>query len=81
MNIKNRQMRAYQAKHRGTKNSYATQFENATIVLAWLDGSLSEGQVAKVLGVDRLDARDLRERLVARGVELGGALLAKTKLR
>lgn len=71
-----RAMRGYQAKARGTRQSFATLYENALIVLAWERAELSEGQAAKALGLDRLSARILRDDLVLAGIRIGSELLA-----
>mgnify|MGYP001604300479 CR=1 FL=1 len=57
---KRRKDRAYQQKHRNSKRSYVTEIENLGFLLAWESGDLSEGQLAKRLGIDRVELRDMR---------------------
>jgi hypothetical protein len=73
--LKQRRYRLYQAKHRGTACSLKTELENAQLLLAWETGNLSEGQFAKVLGIDRLAARVMRDEAVAEGMQLAEAIL------
>lgn len=44
--------------------------EDVLILLAWEAGELSEGQVAKVLRRQRVDARAMREYALLEGVEV-----------
>jgi hypothetical protein len=76
-----RAMRRYQARHRGSAQSYVTRYEDAVIVLAWVEGLLSEGQAAKALGLDRLDARARRDWLIADGAVIGAELWQATKTK
>ena len=79
MNIKNilakRVMRTYQERHRCMAPGPQSRFENAAICAAWASGDLSEGQVAKALGIDRLMARkmldDVRNLGTALASEMG----------
>lgn len=43
--------------------------DEAAVVAAWSHGMLSEGEAARVLGGDRLHARDRRAAVIARGME------------
>ena len=58
---KNRYDRLCQQKHRGSKRSYLTEIEDLKICLAWEAGELSEGQVAKALGYDRVTCRAIAQ--------------------
>lgn len=40
------------------------------VVAAWMNAELSEGQAARALGLDRLSARILRDKIVAVGIEV-----------
>lgn len=42
---------------------------DACVVAAWMDAELSEGQAMRALGLDRVSARILRDKIVAVGVE------------
>lgn len=42
---------------------------DACVVAAWMDAELSEGQAARALGLDRVSARILRDKIVGRGCE------------
>jgi len=66
---KRRLDRAYQRNHRGSKRSYVTEIENLRVLLAWEAGELSEGQAAKRLGLDRIDLRDMRIKVIAETVQ------------
>lgn len=55
-----RQARIAQAKHRGTKQSHKTERENLLLILAWEAEILSEGQVSRIMGLDRVTLRTMR---------------------
>jgi hypothetical protein len=74
-----RMNRSYQAKHRKSKRSYLSDYEDAVIVLAWERGDLSEGQASKALGLDRLSARIRRDDLVSAGLAMAATLLDKRR--
>jgi hypothetical protein len=65
-----RQARAYQAAHRGSGRSYKTELENALLLLAWEAAELSEGQISRILDVDRLEIRKMRQEAIDAGMEL-----------
>lgn len=73
---KQRQDRIAQAKHRSTGVSHKTVAENNALLLAWEAAVLSEGQVSKALGVDRLEIRRMRAEAIQAGVNLADALLS-----
>lgn len=58
---KRRKDRFYQQRHRGSRRSYVTEIENLNVLVAWQAGTLSEGQAAKRLNVDRLSLREMRD--------------------
>lgn len=62
---KRRQDRLAQQRHRGSKRSYVTEIENLRVLLAWEAGHLSEGQAARILGLHRIDLRDMKFREIA----------------
>lgn len=62
--------REAQRKHRGGRRCIATDFEDACILLAWAGGEISEGTVARALGVGRIDARMMRDELILWGANL-----------
>jgi hypothetical protein len=74
--LKQRTMRAYQAKHRGSKTSFKTQIENLQILLAWEAAELTEGQAARALNVCRIEAREMREKAIRAGEEIAGEIIA-----
>lgn len=43
---------------------------DACVVAAWMNAELSEGQAMRALGLDRVSARILRDKIVAIGVEM-----------
>ena len=43
---------------------------DACVVAAWMNAELSEGQAMRALGLDRISARILRDKIVAVGVEM-----------
>lgn len=71
---KRRDDRLSQQRHRASKRSYVTDYENAAIVAAWEAGELTEGQAASALGRDRLGARLLREAVIGAGIDLASKL-------
>lgn len=73
---KQRAQRLYQQKHRGG-GSIKTELENAYLMLAWEAAELSEGQIASILGTDRLSIRLMREGAIARAMRIAEGLLAK----
>lgn len=78
MNLKKQRMaRLYQGKSRGDRHSYKTELENVRLLLACEAGDLSEGQVSRVLGIDRVSLRMMREGAVAAGMALAEELLGK----
>ena len=72
-----RQMRIYKNKSRGDSRSYKTELENVQMLLAWESGDLSEGQLSRALGIDRVTLRMMRDGALASGVKIAGDLLAK----
>jgi len=72
-----RAARLAQAKHRGTKRSHVTALEDALIVLAWEATLLSEGQVSRLLDMDRVSLRIRRETLLADAMRLAEAMDAE----
>ena len=64
---KKRSDRIAQQKHRGSKRSYVTEIENLQIIIAWQAGELSEGMAAKIMGVDRLTLRTMRDKAISAG--------------
>lgn len=71
--LQQRQARLYQAAHRGSR-SIKTELENVRLLLAWEAELLSEGQVATMLGIDRVTLRLMREAAIAEGMKLAEAL-------
>lgn len=69
-----RAARGYQAKHRGTATSLKTELENTLLMLAWEAEVLSEGQLAKILGMDRIAVRDLRMEMLNKAEALADSL-------
>ena len=67
---KTRYMREYQAQRRGTKRSLKSEADSACILLAWEAGKISEGQAAKLMGVDRVTARDRKITMINQGIAL-----------
>ncbi len=74
MTDKVRYNRLAQAKHRGSKRSYKTELENAQIMMAWLNADLSEGQAARILGMERVALRVMRDDAIAEGIRLAEKL-------
>lgn len=70
---KRRKLRLYQQKHRGG-GSLKTELENAYLMLAWEAEELSEGQVASILGTDRLSVRLMREGAIAKAMQVAEGL-------
>jgi len=69
--LQRRQGRLAQQRHRSSAVSYVTEWENTLVLLAWEAGELSEGQVSKLLGVHRIEARGMRIAAIERGREIG----------
>jgi hypothetical protein len=69
MGYSRRQMRDYMQRRRGRAPGPKSLLEDtqARICLYWHQGRLSEGQAAHLLGLDRLGARELRDRLFGWG--------------
>ena len=65
-----RYMREYQARRRGTKRSYKSEADSACVLLAWEAGEITEGVAAKLLGIDRVSARERKQCMIMRGVQL-----------
>ena len=76
-----RQARLAQAKHRNSRRSYKTDAENLGLLLLWEAELLSEGQVAKALGTDRLTVRLMREGAMVEALKLAEALMPAPDLR
>ncbi len=70
---KRRADRISQQKSRGG-GSIKTELENAYLMLAWEAEQLSEGQVASILGTDRLSVRLMREGAIARALQVAEGL-------
>ena len=66
--------RLYQGKSRGDRRSYKTELENVQLLLVWEAGDLSEGQVAGLLGVNRVSLRMMRDGAKAAGMALANEL-------
>lgn len=75
---KARGVRASQVKHRGSKRSIATDFEDALLFLAWEGALLSEGQMAAILDIDRVTLRKKREAFLDRAMLIAEALNRRT---
>lgn len=74
-----RAARIAQAKHRGTKASHKTAMENALMILAWEAVILSEGQVSRMLGLDRVSVRELRLKMLDEATALAKSLDEKSR--
>ena len=68
------QMREYQAKRRGGR-SYVSeikalqeQVRRLEICMAWEAGEIGESTAMKLMGIDRLSAREVRLTAIARGL-------------
>ena len=66
--------RIAQAKHRGTKTSHKTELENLRLLLCWEAEQLSEGQLSKLLDVDRITLRKMRLDAIDAGMKLAEQL-------
>lgn len=75
-----REARIAQAKHRGTRESAKTVLENTLLMLAWEAEVLSEGQVSRLLRLDRVSVREMRLDLLDRATALADALYGKVPL-
>lgn len=71
--LKKRRARFYQAKHRGS-TSRETELENALLILCWEGEQLSEGQLSKMLDLDRVSIRKMRHDFLDRGMKIAEAL-------
>lgn len=71
---KQRAARMAQAKHRGSKTSPKTEHENTLIILAWEAELLSEGQCSRMLDMDRISLRKLRDATLDRAMVFAEAL-------
>lgn len=69
-----RAARIAQAKHRGTKASHKTELENLQLLLCWESTDLSEGQLSKLLDVDRITLRQMRLDAIDAGMKLAELL-------
>lgn len=69
-----RAARIAQAKHRGTKASHKTELENLQLLLCWESTDLSEGQLSKLLDVDRITLRQMRLDAIDAGMKLAEQL-------
>ncbi len=78
---KQRQSRKHQAAHRGTRRSYKTELENLQLLLCWEWGSLSEGQMARILDIDRVSLRKMRIDAVNAGMLIAEALAPPLEMR
>jgi len=72
-----RKNRLAQANHRKSSRSYKTESENLGLLLAWEAGDLSEGQVVKALGIDRMTLRIMRDGARASAMALAEELLGE----
>lgn len=79
--LKQRAARVAQAKHRGTKASHKTEMENALLMLAWESETLSEGQVSRLLDLDRVSVRQMRLDLLDRATALADALYGRAPVQ
>lgn len=77
--VQSRKVREYKMKSRGDARSYKTDIEDLCILLSWLNGDLSEGQVSKALGLSRIQAREKMDAAIAYGGEFGEALWRKAR--
>jgi hypothetical protein len=66
--------RLAQAKHRGSKASHKTELENALMILAWEAEVLSEGQVSRLLDLDRVSIRQMRLDMIDRATKFAESL-------
>ncbi len=76
---KQRAARLAQAKHRGSKVSHKTECENALLILAWEAEILSEGQLARMLDLDRVSIRQMRLDMLDKATALAESLDEATK--
>lgn len=72
-----RQSRLHQAKHRGSKRSFKTELENLQLLLCWEAEQLSEGQMSKLLDLDRVTLRQARLNALDAGMKLANELARK----
>jgi len=76
-----RAARLAQAKHRGTKASHKTMFENALLMLAWEAEVLSEGQLSRILDIDRVSIRQMRLDLIDQATALADSFYGRSTCR
>lgn len=69
-----RQSRIHQATHRGSRRSYKTELENLQLLLCWESEQLSEGQMSRMLDIDRVSLRMMRLDAINSGMKLAEAL-------
>lgn len=62
-----RYQREYKARRRGTL-PWKSIAEDAAVLVAWARGELSEGQAARTLGCDRVEARERLWRAIEAGM-------------
>lgn len=77
--IGKRKNREWKRRERGDRTSYIDEYENAAMIVAHLRGYLSEGQVARALGTDRLGVRAIADQLTDLGETMGNALFQEVK--
>ncbi len=70
---KRRANRLAKQRERGG-GSIKTELENAYLMLAWEAERLSEGQVARILGADRVTVRLMREGAIAKALTVAEGL-------
>lgn len=69
-----RKARIAQAKHRNSGASHKTELENALLLLAWEAADLSEGQLSKLLGMDRIALRQMRLDMLVRAMQVAESM-------
>lgn len=74
-----RASRLHQAKHRGSALSYKTELENLQLLLCWESEQLSEGQMARLLDIDRVSLRKMRTDAIDSGMKLAEQLDTATR--
>lgn len=72
--VAQRKSRMAQAKHRGTKVSLKTEVENLRLLLCWEAEYLSEGQMVRLLDIDRVSIRRMRAGAIDEGMKLADAI-------
>ncbi len=68
-----RYMREYQAKRRGS-TSFKSIAEDASVVVAFALGLISEGRACKTIGTDRLSFREKLDDMAKAGCQLANVL-------